>query len=74
MEFIGILKYLNESDSKSKAIELNTQFNTDLYNKVKPKPDKPFSFDRYKSLLLSKALEELHNYWSDYYAEHDESY
>lgn len=66
--------FLNESESKSKAVELNTQFNTDLYNKVTSKPDNPFSFNRYKSLLLSKAIEELHDYWSDLYTEHDESF
>lgn len=66
--------YLNESDSKNRSIELNNQYNTELYNNVTDKPNKPFEFDRFKSLLLSKAIEELEDYYSEVYGEQDESY
>jgi hypothetical protein len=68
--------YLNESESKSRADQLDKEFNIDMNNRVKDSLGSrpPLKFSRYFSYSLSKAIQELEDYWSDYYSEHDESY
>lgn len=74
--------YLNESESKSRTDEMNQQFNIQINQNLRGSAQhlqsrskrEALNITRYWSYLLSEALDELHDYWSDYYTEHDESY
>ena len=68
--------YLTESESSSREKELNTEFNIELNHRVRKSiGDKPpLNISRYCSQLLSKSIEELSDYLSDLYSEHDESF
>ena len=68
--------YPTESESKSRADEMNREFNDELNKRVKKTlgDRSPLNITRYYSYTLAKAIDELSDYWSDYYAEHDESY
>jgi hypothetical protein len=68
--------YLTESESKLRAEQLGKEFNIDMNNKVKDSlgDRPPLNLSRYFSYSLAKAIQEMEDYWSDYYTEHDESY
>jgi hypothetical protein len=65
--------YLTESESKLRAEQLGKEFNIDMNNKFKNSFG-ALKLSRYFSYSLAKAIQEMENYWSDYYTEHDESY
>lgn len=65
--------FQSESESESRTDEMNNNFDLEMSKKGIKDFSKVYG-SKYHTMSLQKAIDSISEYWSDYYAEHDESY